>query len=626
MPVLLKSPGAPLYARRLPDGGYELLQAQAGLGSEGVRAHVMEAPAHVAGDPGVWSAREIGPKGPYGRERLVNRNLSVGIGPNGRTGVVRPVRTSFTRPIAAVGDVDQAALAPLPPVNPWVLAALGAAVGFLGLRWLLLRRRTRRNPAWTSEESKLGGQWSIWTTDGEFIGYVLRMPDYFAALNDRGAVIGKMGSQLEAEALVYGNWSYRFGSFDTLVGNPGQKPWFTQRWPEDKAAFETHDVVVRGYGPIGWVYKPSVDSWVPFLELEGRKPEGVMAWAAETLEEASEAIYDKFMAEHAPRMSVKRLAAKGQKRLSQDEIDKRIQINLSRQTVQSRTYEADPKVVQAGRDPDGHPYHTSIMRDVTFKFPKPVSEDRLARMVKGAKSAVIRRAKELARQGVIYGYCHKAPVFIPKFERDAHGRKVVTTERVKRSSKTYCHFATHGPGGELGLFRAGEHPVPEGVKTRLHRGDAVKIKDVIKAQPLYVSRFSLDFEGKLQAYLQPFGPYMTAPSPKEPGEWVRAERLEVVKLANPEQAAFRFSAGPSYIVKERKPQGRGLDGRMFYTRWETVSQHDTLASAKKAATVHCPRGESRRWRRQRAIFLRGKRVSNGPFLLREHKDLPEVPR
>jgi hypothetical protein len=119
---------------------------------------------------------------------------------------------------------------------------------------------------------------------------------------------------------------------------------------------------------------------------------------------------------------------------------------------------------------------------------------------------------------------------------------------------------------------------------------------------------------------------MTVPSPKESGEWVRVEQLQLATVPNPEQTAFRFSSGPSYIVKERKPKGRGRDGRMFYEKWETVSKHDTLESAKRAATVHSPKGGSRRWLRQRAIFLRGKRVSNGPFLLREFKDLPEVPR
>jgi hypothetical protein len=628
MPVIVKSPGAPLYAEKLPGGGYELLQAFSGSEGAGVRAHVMEAPHTAPGNPGVWTAPEIGPEGPYGRERYINRNLTAEIGPEGRTGKMGRANLYLTKPIKAFGDVEQAAINPLPPPSRWALAAVGAAVGFLGLRWLLKRRKSVRNPAWTSEESRLGGQWSIWTLEGEFIGYVLRMQDGFAALTDKGAVIGKLKTRIEAEALVYGNWSYRFGNYDTLVGNPKQKPWFTHQWPQDKAAFETHDVLVRGYGPIGWVYTPSEGVWIPFLELEGQRAEGVIAWPAETLEEASEATYDKFMAEHAsklPSAEPAEPAPRRPKRLPREEIEKRIFINLSRQKRQSRTYALSPKVVQAGHDQSGHPYHTSISRDLTMAFQKSVSEDRLTRMVKAPKSSVLRLAKEMARARKIYGYCHRVPIYAPVVKQDPSGRKVITAKRVARKNRLECHFALHGPGGELGLFKAGEHKVPEGIKARLHKGDAVRMKGSDQKEPWYIGDFSFDFEGQLQAYVQPFRPFMTPPAATDPGEWVRIDRLDLVKVANPEQTSFRFEPGPSYIVRERKPKGRGRDGRMFYEKWTTISMHDTLASAKKAATVHCPEGHSRRWLRQRAIFLRDKRVSNGPFLLREFEDLPERP-
>jgi hypothetical protein len=656
---------------------------------------------------------------------------------------MRRAKLYHSVPIKPVGDIEQAALAPLPPANPWVLAAMGLAAGFLGLRWLL-QRRIKRNPAWTSEESKLGDQWSVWTPDGEFIGYVLRMPGYFAALNDNGAVIGKMGSLIEAEALVYGNWSYRFGSFDTLVANP---PWRIE-WLFDIGMVWTGSA---GGSNIGQV-----------TEQDGkfRADTGRHSQTFDSIDEAAAWLYSQ----HAPSEASQRSIRKAKREIEREEMREeriyitpeevrhRILVNLGRQKKQSKTYRRDPSVVRADKEREGYSYHTSVMRDVTFTFPKPLSEDQLTRKVKASKSRVLKHAKQMARDGEIYGYCHKVPVVVPAVERDARGRKVMTAKKAKRRSKTYCYFATHGPGGELGLFKAGEHKVPEGIQTRLHRGDTVYIKGAVKPEPLYVSRFSFDFEGQLQAYVQKFGPAMTVPSPKESGEWVRVEQLqlatvpnpkarkqtkvlaapeitivehpepgddpeapakrahsfyvgdeeiggakshasymsffslgewqkrgdpnrlivfyidkkgrirtiakghgrfgraypkvytpeEAAQLAyqhwsrdrggigpiwhNPEQTAFRFSAGPSYIVKERKPKGRGRDGRMFYEEWKTVSNHDTLESAKKAATVHIPKGGSRRWLRQRAIFLRGKRVSNGPFLLREFKDLPEVPR
>jgi hypothetical protein len=66
-----------------------------------------------------------------------------------------------------------------------------------------------------------------------------------------------------------------------------------------------------------------------------------------------------------------------------------------------------------------------------------------------------------------------------------------------------------------------------------------------------------------------------------------------------------------FIVKEKKYDGMYYNpykkgGRAVrFTPWKTLSKHDTLEEAQKAATVIV--GLSKR-----AIFYKGSRISNGP--------------
>jgi hypothetical protein len=93
---------------------------------------------------------------------------------------------------------------------------------------------------------------------------------------------------------------------------------------------------------------------------------------------------------------------------------------------------------------------------------------------------------------------------------------------------------------------------------------------------------------------------------------------------NPDQPEFSF-VQRAYVVKERKPIARSTGRRMRYSKWKEVSRHDTLTSAKRGARLWHPPGTHRDWRKQRAIFFEGKRVSDGDRLMPKYRGLPEQP-
>jgi hypothetical protein len=115
MPVILKTPGAPLFAKKA-NGSYYLYQGFAGLGA----THVMAAPVRHSGFPGIWTAQEIGPDGHYGPERFIHRDLAKPIG----GGEVHKFNRYLTLPIdkAFAGFEGEASL-------PWLVRV---AIGFAG--------------------------------------------------------------------------------------------------------------------------------------------------------------------------------------------------------------------------------------------------------------------------------------------------------------------------------------------------------------------------------------------------------------------------------------------------------------------------------------------------------------
>jgi hypothetical protein len=129
MPVILKSPGAPLFAKKA-NGGYELYQGFAGLG-----AHVMASPVRHAGVPGVWTAQEIGPDGQHGRERFIHRDLAVPIGGGQPRNFSQYMTDPIDKPLSGISGSTM----------PWLVRL---ALGFAGaavLAAVLGKRRMTRN-------------------------------------------------------------------------------------------------------------------------------------------------------------------------------------------------------------------------------------------------------------------------------------------------------------------------------------------------------------------------------------------------------------------------------------------------------------------------------------------------
>lgn len=118
--IFKKSPGARLLAKRT-NGGYELYQGFAGLGTE-----VFASPCRHAGVPGVWTAQRIGPNGHYGAERFVSRDLSVPIG----GGEPHKFDRYMTEPIKSMMGIDPNTMGSL----PWLARV---AVGFAGAAALM---------------------------------------------------------------------------------------------------------------------------------------------------------------------------------------------------------------------------------------------------------------------------------------------------------------------------------------------------------------------------------------------------------------------------------------------------------------------------------------------------------
>jgi hypothetical protein len=130
MPVILKTPGAPLFAKRA-NGGYHLYQGFAGLGA----THVMAAPVRHAGFPGVWTAQEIGPDGQHGPEHFIRRDLAVPIGGGKAHKVGRYITMPIDKPLA--GFAGETSL-------PWLVRV---ALGFAGAALLaaMIRKEMVRN-------------------------------------------------------------------------------------------------------------------------------------------------------------------------------------------------------------------------------------------------------------------------------------------------------------------------------------------------------------------------------------------------------------------------------------------------------------------------------------------------
>jgi hypothetical protein len=118
--------------------------------------------------------------------------------------------------------------------------------------------------------------------------------------------------------------------------------------------------------------------------------------------------------------------------------------------------------------------------------------------------------------------------------------------------------------------------------------------------------------------------YADAPSVDEAADMALSHWERKGKKRNPSQPVLEFGE-KQYEVRERKPIARSTGGRMRYTKWTRVGRYDTLTAAKRATRMWHPPQTRREFRKQRAIFLDNKRVSDGDRLLPKYRDLPEQP-